>query len=393
MIRACAILLLLTAPAAAATFIPADANDIEGISADGSVVLLKRSVERGHALLWTRQQTTPIASPAGHDGFLGLDISADGATVVGDAWKYYKGSHVDFDDYGAVWTRDGFAVLDDSASMLWATSADGSISVGGGRPGTILYDGNVTPLPLGRGNDISADGTTVVGYLDSRPYLWNGSGQYLSDALGFATHVTADGSTAFGTFNEGIWAFRWTAATGAVPIPDWHYFNGISSDGAYGVGIAASGGALLGPQGTVSLAQYFPSGWSDMVPFAVADDGLTIAGRGANPDGKRQAWILDLGPPWLPGDANRDGRVDLSDFGALKANFGTGRSWAYGDFDGDGLIGLEDFGILKAEFGVVAPEPAGARLMLAAAVVLALGWLAHAVANLTARLSLWLGFK
>jgi len=51
------------------------------------------------------------------------------------------------------------------------------------------------------------------------------------------------------------------------------------------------------------------------------------------------------------GDANSDGRVDLTDFGVLKSHFGRPGDWAEGDFDFNGHIDLSDFGILKASFG------------------------------------------
>ncbi|MFO0896948.1 MAG: lectin-like protein [Pirellulales bacterium] len=62
------------------------------------------------------------------------------------------------------------------------------------------------------------------------------------------------------------------------------------------------------------------------------------------------------------GDANSDGVVDLTDFGALKQNFGTGTKWSEGDLNGDGAIDLSDFGILKEAFGgatlaASVPEP------------------------------------
>jgi len=64
-----------------------------------------------------------------------------------------------------------------------------------------------------------------------------------------------------------------------------------------------------------------------------------------------------------PGDANRDQSVDLSDFGLLKANFGSAGGWSGGDFDGNGAVDLSDFGLLKANFGAApgtaVPEPAG----------------------------------
>jgi hypothetical protein len=72
----------------------------------------------------------------------------------------------------------------------------------------------------------------------------------------------------------------------------------------------------------------------------------------------------------LPGDANADGKVDLSDFGILKENFGTGTTAAQGDFNGDSKIDLTDFGILKDNFGKTAgaavPEPATWQLLMLA---------------------------
>lgn len=64
----------------------------------------------------------------------------------------------------------------------------------------------------------------------------------------------------------------------------------------------------------------------------------------------------------LPGDANLDGAVNLTDFGVLKVNFG--RSQALiddGDFDQNGRVDLTDFSILKQNFGrrgtATVPEP------------------------------------
>jgi hypothetical protein len=70
--------------------------------------------------------------------------------------------------------------------------------------------------------------------------------------------------------------------------------------------------------------------------------------------------------PLLPGDANRDGKVNLSDFGILKSNFGKNdATWDQGDFDADTKVALGDFGILKTNFGkssggagsLAVPEP------------------------------------
>ena len=91
----------------------------------------------------------------------------------------------------------------------------------------------------------------------------------------------------------------------------------------------------------------------------ISDDGLTILGDN---------WIADLHGVFVPGDANFDGRVDLSDFGLLKANFGSGQYRNQGDFDADGRVTLSDFGLLKANFGksgaAAVPEPATWTILL-----------------------------
>jgi hypothetical protein len=53
----------------------------------------------------------------------------------------------------------------------------------------------------------------------------------------------------------------------------------------------------------------------------------------------------------IPGDANNDGRVDLSDFLILRRNFGGNGTFDDGDFNGDGVINLSDFLILRSNFG------------------------------------------
>jgi Ca2+-binding RTX toxin-like protein len=55
----------------------------------------------------------------------------------------------------------------------------------------------------------------------------------------------------------------------------------------------------------------------------------------------------------LPGDANGDGTVNLSDFLILRRNFGTNPQdgAASGDFNGDGTVNLSDFLILRRNFG------------------------------------------
>ena len=54
----------------------------------------------------------------------------------------------------------------------------------------------------------------------------------------------------------------------------------------------------------------------------------------------------------LYGDANLDGRVNLSDFNRVAANFGgTNRHWTSADFNYDGTVNLQDFNLLAGNFG------------------------------------------
>ena len=57
----------------------------------------------------------------------------------------------------------------------------------------------------------------------------------------------------------------------------------------------------------------------------------------------------------LPGDANRDGVVDVLDGAQVQAagKFGTGlpATWEEGDFNGDGKVTLADITLLNNNFG------------------------------------------
>ncbi len=79
--------------------------------------------------------------------------------------------------------------------------------------------------------------------------------------------------------------------------------------------------------------------------------------------------IIDIsqGANPIPGDANDDGVVDVSDLGILATNYGAGGGFGWGDadFTGDGFVDVSDLGILATNYGNTAaaaaqavPEPA-----------------------------------
>ncbi|MBN2295283.1 MAG: hypothetical protein JXM70_22825 [Pirellulales bacterium] len=62
-------------------------------------------------------------------------------------------------------------------------------------------------------------------------------------------------------------------------------------------------------------------------------------------------------PSPLPGDANQDGLVDVSDLGSLAAHYGIDGDFglAEGDFNSDGIVDVSDLGILASNYGTSVP--------------------------------------
>jgi hypothetical protein len=91
---------------------------------------------------------------------------------------------------------------------------------------------------------------------------------------------------------------------------------------------------------------------------------LRILSAQNGPDWRGDSMVSTLGidglrATHLPGDANFDGVVNLDDFNALAANFGStgGATWQQGDFDFDGIINLNDFNLLAGHFGQTVAGP------------------------------------
>ncbi|MBN2293947.1 MAG: TIGR03790 family protein [Pirellulales bacterium] len=87
----------------------------------------------------------------------------------------------------------------------------------------------------------------------------------------------------------------------------------------------------------------------------------------------------------IPGDATRDGIVDISDLGSMSGNYGACGEpgevmWCCGDFDGNGVVDISDLGIIASHWGATAdwysltaqavPEPSALMLALVGLVTL-----------------------
>jgi hypothetical protein len=87
--------------------------------------------------------------------------------------------------------------------------------------------------------------------------------------------------------------------------------------------------------------------WSDVVMSVQTANSLAAGSYGFNYTINMA--VADL----VGGDANLDGKVDVSDLGILAANYGTtvGGTWSTGDFTNDGKVDVSDLGILAAHYG------------------------------------------
>lgn len=105
-----------------------------------------------------------------------------------------------------------------------------------------------------------------------------------------------------------------------------------------------------------------------VVPYTLEDQ--VMAGVNVN--------LGDIAVSFLPGDANGDGSVDVSDLGILATNYGgtSGFWWSEGDFTRDSDVDVSDLGILATNYGTsassVVPEPSMFFLIVLGG--LALAW-------------------
>ncbi len=118
-----------------------------------------------------------------------------------------------------------------------------------------------------------------------------------------------------------------------------------------------------------------------LVAQIVAGDNLAafdLDGNGSVDQADLTQWLADAGAanlpsqnPYLPGDANLDGSVDVSDFNIWNSNkLNNVAAWCAGDFTADGSIDVSDFNVWNSNKlmssgrpGVV-PEPQFGWLML-----------------------------
>jgi probable HAF family extracellular repeat protein len=317
---------------------PVDSN-VLSMSSDGTIAV-GDFIFGGGAFMWKQGQGTTMLGDAGGQ----ISISRDGSTIVGDTprhghltasvwrggtqWKSlggYAGSQgcPDLSDAYAVSNRGktvvGLGWDGCKASAFRWTKGTGMVSLG-------TLDGQAS-----RADDISADGSVIVGWDDSpigerRGAMWvNGTERLLSPSgtfVGEAEAVSANGRVVVGgNAGKGQFrrqAYRWTANKGVTLLGR---FRG-SGSGPWGIadalGVTDNGRVIVGfsggrrrtafiwsrSTGMMKLEDYLRSlgvtgfkKWRLDTATAISGDGSTIAGWGYRPDGHVQSWIVRNLPP------------------------------------------------------------------------------------------------
>ena len=382
---------------------PLDANALS-MSADGSIVV-GTQIFGAYVFRWTRAGGLEILGPArgqasvSRDGStIVADITSDGHTTAaiwegGTQWRSlggYPGSEgcPDLSDVYAV--SDGGAVVVglgwddcDATAFRW-TESTGMISLGS-------LDGNSS-----RANDVSSDGSVIVGWDDDntgarRGARWVNGVESLLTApegifIGGAEAVSADGKVIVGG-NAGNnfvrnRAFRWTEAHGGEIIGMLPGDSDLAA--AYAFAVNDDGSVIVGASGDDAreafvwtrttgmfrLQDYLIElgveldDWILDTALAISSDGTVIAGwgyRGTPPFLRVQSFIVEGLPPFVDTDA--DGVLDAVDNCTIVRNEDQRDTDGdlYGnicdpDFDNDLVVDRDDAMYIQSVLGTDDPD-------------------------------------
>jgi uncharacterized membrane protein len=218
----------------------------------------------------------------------------------------------------------------------------------------------------------SANGSIVFGHLSepSRARRWAGAWAFLGSLPGgnvtnWVRGIAPSGNYAVGEDSsaEGQVGYLWSQERGM----EWLGMSPFgTTNGTVAFGVSEGGGTVVGsgPTGWLSQATIWQrqhgwrnlklvllteygmtqaDGWTMANAAAISADGQTIAGRGVNPCGRQDIWLVRLLPqtPSCPPDFNADGFLDFFDYDAFVGAFEVGIPAA--DFNGDCFLDFFDY--------------------------------------------------
>lgn len=311
-----------------------------GVSPDGSVVVgqVKSGLAEDQAFRWTASEgMVGLGHLSARRDSLADSASEGGQVVVG--WgRSDTGTRLNVRQ-AFRWTAAegmvGLGFLDDGrpSSQAMAVSRNGDVIVGSSNSQAFRWTAETGMVSLGAlapgfnssARDVTSDGSLVVGTANSpdgtQPFLWTQETGMVSlgisperGTLGLA--VSDDGSTVVGWIlhnNLRRLAYRWTDATGLELLGDLtphkdSQANDVSADGAIIVGFANTfegSRAIIWDEANgmralqdVLLTEFGLDlgDWELSSATAITPDGRTIVGIGRNPEGRSEAWIVNLAP-------------------------------------------------------------------------------------------------
>jgi len=335
-----------------------------GINDSGQIV----GRSGGNAVLWN-----PSSSGAGYEQPLAVTSSSSTAAGI-NSYGQIVGSDTQGTLKGFVWTPDvpngssgttTFIPSLPGAAFSYATSINDLGQVAGSSGKALLWQPTAPNSATGAVHSLNLSQPT------------NGSQNYINEAGQIAGNRITQNSDR---------AFVWTPNSPNAPVGSTDSILGMTSQSqllvtgindsstVVGYDVMTSSAFVWSPDNNLSdlnsILDAASSGWNISSAHAINEGGNVLAwGTTLDSNGLLLGSVVLLTPvPVTPGDINGDGRVDLADFGILKAHFGTGTAQAQGDLNGNGQVDLTDFGILKENFGKIGqtavPEPSTWALAL-----------------------------
>tara|TARA_R110002111_G_scaffold82430_2_gene129892 strand:- start:35 stop:784 length:750 start_codon:yes stop_codon:yes gene_type:complete len=211
-----------------------------------------------------------------------------------------------------------------------------------------------------------------------------------------ATPGGSQGSTALAVSGDGLVivgvaefsaphevAFRWTEATGLVPIDD----HGPEANGSAALAVNGDGSVAVGyMDSSIRVASIWDethgmrdlndvlvndfnldlAGWSLSAATGISADGLVITGMGRSPSGESEGWIAIIDEPNpVPvfGDLDHDGFVGINDLNIILTNWNQfvppgdilGDVAGVGGTGPDGYIGIDDLNVVLGNWNAGVP--------------------------------------
>ena len=323
------------------------ADDAPRLSADGKVIIDRRRSETrdgNEATRWTLEEGEAGLGDLPHGEFesRATDLSFDGSVIVGRGHAFGQGQVFRWSaETGMVgiWEESN---LHPVLGRGVALSADGSRLAWNPGGGPVYWTEETGIQPFAKFvlfhdffvKGASADGSALLVQDEPLAYRLRQDSELepvgdLPGGEGFSVgnDLSADGSTIVGRAGStrGTEALRWTAELGSSGLGDLpggefsSEAHGVTADGSVVVGRGSGPDGLEAfiwdeERGMRRLKQVLEAdfgldltGWKIEAGLAVSDDGLTILGSGVDPEGNSQTWLARLD---LCGDPPEMARID-----------------------------------------------------------------------------------